>query len=242
VGENLQDHPDVIIRCLDKSGTSMSLAPSLRSLAFALRMLLQKPFVFTPTDCGGFVRSSADQPIPDLQLQFAALRMRPHGHGWTTSLRSGFVLHICHLRPQSRGRITLRSADPFAAPRIEANYFDAEQELDALVKGVRLGRQILAQPALQAFHGGEESPGPQVQSDEELRQWIRDHVETVYHTAGSCAMGQDAMAVVDADLRVHGVQRLRVIDSSVMPTITGSNIHAPTVMIAEMGAHKLLGR
>jgi choline dehydrogenase-like flavoprotein len=240
VGENLQDHPDVIIRCRDKSGTSMSLAPSLRSLAFALRMLFQKPFVFTPTDCGGFVRSSPEEPIPDLQLQFAALRMLPHGHGLTTSMRSGFVLHICHLRPQSRGRVTLRSADPFAAPVIQANYFDADKELDALVKGVRLGRQILAQPAMQAFHGAEESPGPQVQSDEELRQWIREHVETVYHTAGTCPMGSDVMAVVDADLRVHGVERLRVIDSSVMPTITGSNIHAPTVMLAEVGAEKIL--
>ena len=240
VGENLQDHPDVIIRCLDKSGTSMSLAPTLRSLAFALRMLLQKPFVFTPTDCGGFVRSSPQEPIPDLQLQFAALRMLPHGHGWSTSLRSGFVLHICHLRPQSRGRVTLRSADPFAPPVIHANYFGSDKELDALVKGVRLGRQILAQPAMLAFHGGEESPGPQVQSDAELRQWIREHVETVYHTAGTCPMGSDAMAVVDANLRVHGVQRLRVIDSSVMPAITGSNIHAPTVMIAEVGAAKIL--
>jgi choline dehydrogenase-like flavoprotein len=123
---------------------------------------------------------------------------------------------------------------------IHANYFGSDKELDALVKGVRLGRQILAQPAMLAFHGGEESPGPQVQSDAELRQWIREHVETVYHTAGTCPMGSDAMAVVDADLRVHGVQRLRVIDSSVMPAITGSNIHAPTVMIAEVGAAKIL--
>jgi choline dehydrogenase-like flavoprotein len=240
VGENLQDHPDVIIRCLDKSGTSMSFAPTLSSMMFALRMLFQKPFVFTPTDCGGFVRSSPDELIPDLQLQFAALRMLPHGHGLFTSMRSGFVLHICHLRPQSRGRVSLRNADPFAAPIIHANYFSADKELDALVNGVRLGRQILAQPAMQAFHGGEESPGPQLQSDAQLRQWIREHVETVYHTAGTCPMGTDAMAVVDADLKVHGVEHLRVIDSSVMPNITGSNIHAPTVMIAEVGADKIL--
>src|SRR5699024_4187609 len=99
---------------------------------------------------------------------------------------------------------------------------------------------ILAQPAMATFHGGEESPVPAIQSDDQLRQWIRNHVETVYHTAGTCAMGQGAMAVVDAQLRVHGVQQLRVIDSSVMPTITGSNIHAPTVMIAEKGAHDIL--
>jgi choline dehydrogenase len=240
VGENLQDHPDVIIRCLDKTGTSMAVAPTRNSLAFFLRMLTQKNFVFTPTDCGGFVRSQPSEPIPDLQLQFAAVRMQPHGRGLFTSMRAGFVLHICHLRPESRGRVTLRSADPFAAPIIHANYFEKEKELDALVNGIKLGRKILAQPAMQAFHGGEESPGPAVQTDEQLRQWVREHVETVYHTACTCPMGTDAMAVVDADLKVHGVQRLRVIDSSVMPTITGSNIHAPTVMIAEKGAHSIL--
>ncbi len=240
VGENLQDHPDVIIRCLDQSGTSLMVAPTRSSLAFFWRMLFQKNFVFTPTDCGGFVRSQPDEAIPDLQLQFAAIRMQPHGRGAFTALRAGFVLHICHLRPQSRGRVTLRSADPFAPPRIQAGYFSQGKELDALVHGIRLGRRILAQPALRAFHGGEESPGPQVQSDEELRQWIRTHVETVYHTAGTCPMGQGPMAVVDSALRVHGVQGLRVIDSSIMPTITGSNIHAPTVMIAEKGADAIL--
>ncbi len=240
VGENLQDHPDLIIRCLDKSGTSMTVGPRLGTLSFFLRMLLQKPFVFTPTDCGGFVKSAPDVEVPDLQLQFAAIRMQPHGRGLFTPMRAGFVLHICHLRPESRGRVTLRSADPFADPQIQASYFTRGPELEALVRGIRLGRQILAQPAMRAFHGGEESPGPAVQSDDELREWIRRNVETVYHTAGSCPMGTDAMAVVDADLRVHGVDRLRVIDSSVMPTITGSNIHAPTVMIAEKGADRLL--
>lgn len=240
VGENLQDHPDVIIRCLDKSGTSMAVAPTWSSLNFFARMLRQPDFVFTPTDCGGFVRSSPQEPIPDLQLQFAAVRMQPHGRGLTTSMRSGFVLHVCHLRPESRGRVLLKNADPFADPVIHAAYFEHDKELNALVNGVRLGRQILSQPAMQAFHGGEESPGPAVQSDAALKAWILQNVETVYHTAGSCRMGQGPDAVVDADLRVHGVQRLRVIDSSVMPFIPGSNIHTPTVMIAEKGADSIL--
>lgn len=240
VGENLQDHPDVIIRCLDKTGTSMTVAPTRNSLQFFRKMLLQKNFVFTPTDCGGFIKSSPDEPIPDLQLQFAAIRMQPHGQGLFTPMRAGFVLHVCHLRPQSRGRVLLQSGNPLDRPIIQANYFDKQKELDALVRGVQLGRKILAQTALQNFHGGEESPGPAVQSDSALRQWILQHVETVYHTAGSCAMGQDAMAVVDAELKVHGLEGLRVIDSSIMPTITGSNIHAPTVMIAEKGAEMIL--
>ena len=240
VGENLQDHPDVIIRCLDRSGTSMSVGPRLSTLRFFQRMLFQRPFVFTPTDCGGFIRSSPQEPVPDLQLQFAAVRMQPHGRGLFTPMRPGFVLHICHLRPASRGRVLLRSADPLAPPRIEAGYFNEEKELEALVRGIRIGRQILAQPAMQAFQGGEESPGPALASDDDLRDWVRQHVETVYHTAGTCPMGSGPEAVVDADLRVHGIAQLRIIDSSVMPTITGSNIHAPTVMIAEQGASRVL--
>lgn len=240
VGENLQDHPDVMIRCLGKSGTSLVAVPTWNALAFFVRMLKQKNFVFTPTDCGGFVCSGTDESVPDLQLQFAAIRMQPHGRGLFTSMRSGFVLHICHLRPESRGRVSLRSVDPFDSPVIHANYFDKEKELDALVRGIKLGREILAQPAMRGFHCGEESPGPRVQTDDQLRQWIREHVETVYHTAGTCAMGSGPMAVVDAHLKVHGVDRLRVIDSSVMPFITASNIHAPTVMIAEKGAHSIL--
>ncbi|MCP4550774.1 MAG: GMC family oxidoreductase, partial [Bacteroidetes bacterium] len=195
---------------------------------------------FTPTDAGGFVKSDPSQPIPDLQLQFAAVRMQPHGKGLFTPAKFGFVLHVCHMRPKSRGRISLQTSNPFDPPKIEANYFDDEFELDALVKGVKTAREILSQPAMQSFHGGEEAPGPSVKTDAEIRKFIIEKVETVYHSAGSCKMGNDSQAVVDSELRVHGVENLRVIDSSIMPTITGSNIHGPTVMIAEKGAHMVL--
>lgn len=243
VGENLQDHPDILIRFRDKSNTS--LATSLWSkplLKFVGRYLKKDaPLIFTPTDCGGFVKSDPDQPIPDLQLQFAALRMNPHGEGITTSMKAGYVLHVCHLRPQSRGRVLLKDNDPFSKAKIEANYFQDDTELDALVNGIRLGRNILHQAALDNFRAEEELPGKQVQTDAEIRQYLRNHVETVYHTAGSCKMGTlEDNAVVNHQLKVHGVGRLRVIDSSIMPTITGSNIHAPTVMIAEKGAQMIL--
>ena len=241
VGENLQDHPDIMLRCLDKSGSSLSAAPNRQVLRFLFAMLgIRTPFRFTPTDCGGFIKSDPKLDIPDLQLQFAAMRMNPHGKGMLMSLRSGYVLHICHLRPKSRGRVLLQSDDPFAAPKIQANYFSEDEELDALVKGVKIGRYILRQPALAPFHKVEEAPGEAVQSDEQIRQFLLDKIETVYHTAGSCKMGSDPMAVVDAQLRVHGVDQLRVIDSSIMPTITGSNLHGPTVMIAERGAEMIL--
>ncbi len=240
VGENLQDHPDIMLRCRDKSNSCLSAIPSRQFFRFLFAMFNRgTPFRFTPTDCGGFIKSDPSLDIPDLQLQFAAMRMNPHGKGMAMSLRSGYVLHICHIRPKSRGRVLLQSADPFAAPEIEANYFAENEELEALVKGVKIGRQILQQDALVPFHGMEEAPGEGVQSDEQIRQFLRERIETVYHTAGSCKMGSDAMAVVDAQLRVHGVNNLRVIDSSIMPTITGSNIHAPTVMIAERGAQMI---
>jgi len=241
VGENLQDHPDVILRCLDKTKTSFSTTPGSYTFKFLARYFSKtQPFIYTPTDAGGFVKSDPSEPISDLQLQFAAVRMRPHGQGIFTPAKFGFVLHVCHMRPKSRGRITLKTSNPFDPPKIEANYFDNETELDALVKGVKIARDILSQPAMQAFHGDEEVPGPSVKTDADIRSFIIEKMETVYHTAGSCKMGNDPQAVVDSELRVHGVENLRVIDASIMPTITGSNIHGPTVMIADKGAHMVL--
>lgn len=236
VGENLQDHPDVILRYRDKSGTSLTTFPWPYMIRFMSRFYKKNSnFIFTPTDAGGFIKSDPSVEVPDLQLQFASLRMQPHGAGLTPTL-AGYVLHICHMRPNSRGRIRLTSADPFAHPRIEANYFDDEMELEALVKGVKIARNILSQPAMQPFNKKEEVPGASCRTDEDIRRFILKKVESVYHTAGSCKMGIDNMAVVDPRLRVYGIRNLRVIDSSIMPTITGSNIHAPTVMIAEKGA------
>jgi len=241
VGENLQDHPDILIRCLDKSHTSFSATPGPYSLTFLKRYFSQHPpFIYTPTDCGGFVKSDPTQEIPDLQLQFAAIRMQPHGKGLLTTSRFGYVLHICHLRPESRGRVLLNSADPFDAPKIEANYLNSATELNALVNGLKIGRDILKQNALSPHHEREEVPGDHIQTDDELVTFIRNNVETVYHTAGSCKMGYDDQAVVNAELKVHGISNLRVIDASIMPTITGSNIHGPTVMIAERGAAMIL--
>lgn len=241
VGENLQDHPDVILRCLDKTDSSLAITPKPFVLNFLSRFYKKSdPLIFTPTDSGGFVRSDSSLEIPDLQLQFASIRMQPHGKGLFTPSRHGFVLHVCHMRPNSRGSVKLRSSDPFAPPLIDANYFDDTMELDALVKGVKVARNILSQPAMRAFVAKEEVPGDSVKTDEDIKNFILQKAESVYHSAGSCKMGVDPLAVVDPQLRVHGIKNLRVIDSSIMPTITGSNIHAPTVMIAEKGADMIL--
>ena len=241
VGENLQDHPDIIIRCRDKDGSSLTTFPWPYMVRFMSKFYKdnKEPFIFTPPDAGGYVKSDPSVEVPDLQLQFGSLRMQPHGNG-ITPVKSGFVLHVCHMRPRSRGKVLLKSADPFEDPIIEANYFDDEFELDALVNGVKIARKIISQPAFEPYFKREEAPGPDVQSDEQIRQFILDKAESVYHSAGSCKMGIDEMAVVDPELKVHGIKNLRVIDSSIMPTITGSNIHAPTVMIAEKGADMII--
>ncbi len=241
VGENLQDHPDILVRRRDRRRASFSLQPGPYTASFLRRFLSRRePFIYTPTDAGAFVRSSEEEPRPDLQLQFAAVRMEPHGRGLFMPARFGFVLHVCNMRPRSRGRVRLRSASPLDPPRIEANYFADAADLEALVGGLKIARRVLGASAMAPFAGEEEVPGAGVQTDDDLRAFLRRRVETVYHTASSCKMGTDPMAVVDPDLRVHGIEALRVIDASIMPVIPSSNIHAPTVMVAERGAAMIL--
>jgi choline dehydrogenase len=156
----------------------------------------------------------------------------------------GFTMHVCQLRPESKGRVGLRSADPFADPTILANYLATEEDRRAVREGVRIARDVVAQPALDPYRGEEISPGFNVQSDAEIDAWIRAKGETIYHPVGTCKMGVegDAMAVVDKDLKVFGLEGLRVVDASVMPTLIGGNTNAPTIMIAEKIADLLRGR
>ena len=147
----------------------------------------------------------------------------------------GFSLHVCALQPRSRGTLRLRDASPHSAPRIDPQFLSDPEDLQTLLRGVRRAREILAQPAL-AAHGQEWARSAQAQSDAELERWIRGNADTIYHPVGTCRMGRDALAVVDARLRVHGVPGLRVVDASVMPRIVSGNTNAPTVMLAERAA------
>jgi choline dehydrogenase len=153
----------------------------------------------------------------------------------------GFTCRTCVLRPESRGRVGLRSADPLAPVRIEANYLAAENDVATLRRAVAMVREIMAQKAFDPFRGPELQPGPERQSDADLDAWIHAVAETIYHPVGTCRMGRDEMAVVDDSLRVHGVQGLRVVDASVMPTLTGGNTSAPTIMIAEKAVDMIRG-
>ncbi len=175
---------------------------------------------------------------PDLQFHFVAALMTDHTR--KAADRHGFTAHVCHLRPQSRGFVTLRSADPLAPPMIQPNYLSVPDDRRVLRQGVRIAREIFRQKAFDAYRGAERMPGPDVASDSEIDAFLTGGAETIYHPVGTARMGHDAAAVVDPALKVHGVTGLRVVDASVMPALVSGNTHAPTVMIAEKAADMML--
>ena len=185
-------------------------------------------------EAGGFVKSDAGEPTPDLQFHFVIGKLVDHGR--KTVFGHGYSCHVCLLRPKSRGSVKLASKDPMAAPLIDPNFLGDRDDADRLIRGFKLMRHILSQPAI-ARHGGKEAPGSaKAKTDVEIEQFIRDRADTIYHPAGSCRMGSGAMDVVDARLRVHGLQGLRVVDASIMPRLISGNTNAPVIMIAEKAA------
>ncbi|AMY70533.1 GMC family oxidoreductase [Frigidibacter mobilis] len=190
-------------------------------------------------EAGGFVRSDVGRDRPNLQFHFLPAYLRDHGR--QISWGYGITLHVCDLLPQSRGRIGLASADPAAAPRIEANYLGHPDDIGVLLNGLKIARQVMAAPALASRIRAEVLPGPGVNSDAELIADIRARAETIYHPVGTCRMGADAASVVDPQARVRGAEGLRVVDASIMPAIIAGNTNAPTMMIAENVADMILG-
>ncbi|MBK6597576.1 MAG: choline dehydrogenase [Proteobacteria bacterium] len=242
VGENLQDHLDfcTLQKCTQPITYDFGI---LGELAVGLRYLATRsgPGVSNVAEAGGFARSPlAPDERADLQFHFVPAQLDDHGRNRLPG--HGYTLHVCVLRPESRGRILLRSASVADPPRIEANYLSDERDLAQLVSGVRLSREILAAAPFDPYRGAEVFPGSGAQTDQELAAVIREKAETIYHPVGTCRMGIDADSVVDAELRVRGIERLRVIDASVMPSLIGGNTNAPTIMIAEKIADILRGR
>lgn len=246
VGANLQDHLDIHITCLDKTRTSLSFLPSAiwRHIASLSRYVWKKKGELTSnyTQAVGFVKSTAKQLLPDLQWHFAASM-------YTNSAQSlkpvfsqyGYLLMTCLLRPKSRGRVTLNSSDPMDRPLINPNYLAEDSDLEAMVAGFKKARDILSQSAFSSYFLKEFEPGDQVQTDEEIRQYIRLRSETIYHPVGTCKMGIDPLAVVDPwELKVYGIDNLRIVDASIMPTLPSGNTNTPTTMIAEKGADIIL--
>jgi choline dehydrogenase len=245
VGENLQDHLDVTLSwACPQPITIYSQRKGLKTLLVGINYLLFKKGLGRRQflESGAFLKSRPDLDRPDLQVHCVLAVMQNHGK--TVVERDGFTFHVCQLRPESRGRVGLRSADPFDDPAIFANYLAAEEDRRALREGVRMMREVARQPALDPYRSEELFPGVDIQSDEAVDAWIRSVAETIYHPVGTCRMGADgdSMAVVDAQLRVHGLTGLRVIDASVMPTLVGGNTNAATIMIAEKAADMIRGR
>ncbi|MCF6743672.1 choline dehydrogenase [Blastococcus sp. KM273128] len=239
VGAGLQDHPLVPVIWHVRSGRSLRLAETPLNLA-RWKATGRGPLTSNLAEAGLFTRSNPELAEPDLQLHFLPVKfwrqaeVDPDAEAFTSAV---VLVHV-----QSRGSVRLRSADPTWAPAIDAGYLTDERDLDALVSGVEKAREIAGVGPLAAVLGEEWSPGPRVQGREALRQKVRDTLESLYHPVSSCRMGTDELAVVDPQLRVRGIEGLRVADASVMPTLVRGNTNAPTIMIAERAADLVLGR
>ncbi|HVP84818.1 MAG TPA: choline dehydrogenase [Rhizomicrobium sp.] len=243
VGQNLQDHLDCSIQyeCTQPITLYSQLKP-VNMVKTGLQYLLFNSGIATGQglESGAFLKSRPDLEHPDLQYHFIATLMFDHTR--KKADRHGFMAHVCQLRPQSRGFISLKSADPNVAPLIQPNYLEAEEDRRALREGVKIARDVFAQKAFDPYRGPELMPGAHVRSDEQIDAFVRETAETIYHPVGTAKMGTDDMAVVDGQLRVYGVEGLRVIDASVMPALVSGNTNAPTIMIAEKASDMILGR
>ena len=239
VGRHLHDHIDVV-QVVDAPHLTDSFGISpvglWRMLKGVFEWRAQRSGLLTTNfaEAGGFIRSQPDEATPDLQLHFVVGKLVDHGR--KTTFGHGYSCHVCLLRPKSRGSVTLASRDPMAAPLIDPAFLSDADDLQRLVRGFKLMRTILQQPALAGHLGRELKTSAQAQSDAQIEGFIRNHADTIYHPVGSCRMGPGAMDVVDAKLRVHGIEGLRVVDASIMPRVVSGNTNAPTIMIAEKAA------
>ena len=233
VGQNLQDHPMVSVGYLCTQKISLDGAETLANL---LRYFIFKagPLTSNVAEGGLFLKTRDGLQTPDLQLLFGPAYYR--GHGLLRRKEHCFGFGPTLITPESRGSISLRSLHPLDAPAIRANYLSTEADVRTMIEGVRLARRLAHAKPFDPFRGAELHPGPDAQSDDDLVEFLRNELETLYHPVGTCKMGNDSLAVVDARLRVHGIERLRVVDASIMPYVPAGNTNAPVIMIAERAA------
>jgi choline dehydrogenase len=250
VGRNMQDHLSIrnihasSIRTVTDELTSIprSVVAVLRAALFGTGSAAAFPLAG-----GAFLRTRPELEIPDIQFHFSAgnltsIQRKPFAKPATDHTRpDAFMAHACQLRPESRGTVTLRSADPAMPPVMQPNYLSAENDKRTLRDAVKIARTIMGQPALSQYSRGEVWPGPDVQTDDEIDDFVAQAAGTVFHPVSTCRMGIDENAVVDGELRVNGVQGLRVVDASIMPALVGGNTNAPTIMIAEKASDMILG-
>ncbi|MDY7789810.1 GMC family oxidoreductase N-terminal domain-containing protein [Burkholderia ubonensis] len=242
VGRNLQDHPDFIFGYRTRSVDTMGVSTrgGLRMLRELLRFRRERRGMLTSNfaEGGGFLKTRAGLDAPNIQLHFVVALVDDHARRLHAG--HGLSCHVCLLRPRSRGSVTLQSADPLAAPRIDPAFFDDPRDLDDMVAGFKLTRRLMQAPALAGWITHDLFTA-NVTTDDAIRDVLRQRTDTVYHPVGTCRMGHDALAVVDPQLRVHGLQGLRIVDASVMPTLIGGNTNAPTIMLAEKAVDLIRG-
>ncbi len=235
VGENLQDH--LQIRTVFKVAGTRTMNQVANSLfgkaAMGLEYLVRRsgPLTMAPSQLGAFARSDSSQATPNLEYHVQPLSLDRFGE--PLHRFPAFTASVCNLRPESRGSIHIKSADHRDPPAIRPNYLATAADRRIAAESIRLTRRICAQPPLQKFQAEEIKPGGDLASDEELAKAAGDIATTIFHPVGTCKMGDDSLAVVDSRLRLHGLQGLRVVDASIMPTITSGNTNSPTIMIAE---------
>jgi choline dehydrogenase len=246
VGKNLQDHvaATVVTKTSSIMGYGISVAAIPKLAMQGLDYIFNRAGMVASNinEATGYIKTSPTLDRPNIQIGFApAVRSRTgrkltYGHGYSSN--------VSLMHPKSKGTITIRDADPASPPVIDPNFLSEEQDLDAMVQGIKVARQILGSPAFDKVRGEEIQPGIAAQSDAEIAQYVRDYCATVYHPVRTCAMGpvEDSQSVVDTELRVKGIQGLRVVDASVMPLQIGGNTNAPTIMIAEKASDLILGK
>ncbi|HKE78776.1 MAG TPA: choline dehydrogenase [Solirubrobacteraceae bacterium] len=243
VGEDLQDHLEVYIQhaCTQPVSMQPALRWRNRPIVGAEWLIAHKgPCATNHFEAGGFVRSNEEVEYPNLMFHFLPLAIRYDGS--SPAGGHGYQVHVGPMNSDVRGSVRVTSTDPRVHPQLRFNYLSTEQDRREWVEAVRCARDILGQPALAELSGGELSPGPAVETDEQILAWVAHDAETALHPSCTCRMGVDEMAVVDpATMRVHGLEGLRVVDASVMPYVTNANIYAPTMMIAEKAADLILG-
>jgi choline dehydrogenase len=233
VGKNLQDHLALPVTYACTKPVSLDSAETLGNLLTYL-VTHRGPFTTNVAEAGAFLRTEPDAPATDLQYHFGPAYYVDHG--FTKLQGNWFTIGPTLIKPRSSGWLGLRSTNPSAPPVIQPGYLADAADLRVLIHGVRFAREIVAAPAFAPYRGAEKHPGSEVKSDQEIGDYIRGMVQTIYHPVGTCKMGDDSLAVVDSQLRVRGMEGLRVVDASIMPSVVRGNTNAPTIMIAEKGA------
>ncbi len=242
VGENLQDHAEIYIQYGCKKPITLNSKMNWFAKGLiGIQWLLFKNGLGATNhfEAGGFIRSSSEMEWPDIQFHFLPAAVRYDGKRPIKG--HGFMILTGPNKPKSRGYVRLRNADPYTHPDILFNYLDREEDRKGFRDCVRLTREIMEQPAMTRFNSGEITPGANVNSDEEIDAFVRDNLESTYHPCGTCKMGIDKNAVIDPRLKVHGLENLRVVDSSVFPNEPNGNLNAPTMMLAERASDIIRG-